>query len=545
MLYHGAQAKTPLGGVSISAYGAASTISDSKGQFSLNFRVLHEGDKVNVRRIEKAGYEVFNTEAIDQWYITRSHISYQIVMCETATLTKLKDHYREAAIQACTERLQKDEAHEEEQHKKGLITEEEYLKRIDQLETDHEKLLDKIDTYVDRIARIDLSAISKEEQQIIALVEAGKFDDAIAAYDKLKLVEKYRTERASVQKLEDTKKKIQQAQEKHEAASNDLYEAAKRQVNLLRMAGGKENFLKAQQIMTTLFWADSTQVRPATDLAVFLIDHHDYKEAEHVLQAVSPHCQNWRETTNVKSLLASLQTFWNNYEAGQKILLECLDLCQQNVVDDEESSLSPLLTLYNTYFTMAANSFQMDQDSLTDLYNQKALTTAERIYAIDSTRTDLLAKANFSRGNYLFGFKRHEESSQYLQKCLDLYSSLPNDQIDLKIRARCKGTLAQNLAQLGQKERAMSLTNESIADTEILYQLDPTANIYDLALSKFRAAILFFSFGEKEKFVEYIDASIELYSIMAQKNPQAFNPYVEKIKAYREEFLNDAQENNK
>lgn len=545
LLYRGAQAKTPLEGVSISAYGAPSTISDSKGQFTLNFRLLHEGDKVNVRRLEKAGYEVFNNEAMEQWYITRSYLSYQIVMCESATLMKLKDRYREAAIQACTERIQKDEAHEEEQHKKGLITEEEYLSRIEQLEAEHEKLLDKIDTYVDRIARIDLSVISKEEQQIIALVEAGKFDDAIAAYDKLKLVEKYRTERASVQKLEDAKKKIQQAQEKHEAASNDLYEAAQRQVNLLRMAGGKDNIIKARQVISSLFWADSTQARPALDLARFLIDHHDYEEADHVLQAVLPHCHNWRETTNVKSLMASIQTIWHNYDASQKILQECIEHCQQNVVDDEESSLSPLLTLYNTYFTMAANSFQLDQDSLTDLYNQKALVTAQRIFAIDSTRTQLLAKTHFSRGNYLMAFGRFEESNNYLQKCLDLYSTLPESKVDIQTRARCKGILAQVLTQLEQKERALSLTNESIADIEILYQRNPTAHIYDLGLAKFQAAILFQTYGEMQQFQEYIDASIALFELMAQKNPQAFNPIVEKLKQHREEGLNAATDNQK
>lgn len=537
MLYNGAEKKTPLAGVFLSAYGSTSTISDQNGNFALTFRVLHEGDKVNVRRMEKAGYEVFNTEALEQWYITRSNLTYDVVLCETATLNRLKDKYREAATQASTDRLIKEENREKEQQQKGLITEEEYEKRIDRLETEHEKQLDKIDTYVDRIARIDLSTLDKEEKQIIDLIEQGRFDEAIAAYDKLQLVEKYRTERASIQRLAEAKKEIEKAQSEHESTAATLFESAYRQVNLLRLIGGQENIVKAREILQNLYWADSTQVRPAILLAMFHIDHHDYQESNHVLTAVLPHCKNWMETVRVKSLMASLQTIWREYAASQTLLLECLELCKQNMTDDEESSLSPLRACYDTYYTMAANSFQLDQDSLTDAYSLQALSTAERIFAIDSTRIKMLAKVNFSRGNFLFAFKRYEESSLYLEKCLSLYATQPEAQVDIQTRARCKGILATVLTHLGQKDRALALTQESIQDIELLYKRNPIAHIYDLALSKYQAATVAGTYGDKEKYIEYIDGSIALFEQMAKKNPKAFNRVIEQLKQERDEGL--------
>lgn len=537
MLYNGAKPKTPLAGVSISAYGAATTQSASDGKFTLQFRTLHPGDKVNIRRLEKANYEVFNTEALEQWYITRSNITYEVILCETATLNQIKDKYRQAATQVCTERLQKAESEAEMHRKEGLITEEEYQKRIDRLEAEHESQLDKIDTYVDRIARIDLSTISQEEQIIIGLIEQGKFDEAIQAYDKLQLIDKYRQERASIQKLNEAQKKIQETKDKHEATSNDLYAAVLRQVDLLVMTGGTANIQKARENMLNLYWSDSTQVRPALDLARFLIDHHDYKEANHVLEAALPHCQNWREVSNTKSLLASLQIIWGKYENSQKLLLECLELCNANMTDDEESSLSPLLTIYNTYYTMANNCLQLDQDSLADLYNRKAFETAERVYAIDSTRTCLMAKINFSRGNLLCGLERYEEARAHLEKCLELYTITPEGKAEVQTRARCKGILGNTLMHLGEKEKAILYTQASTADIEELYKRNPSAHIFDLGLSRFQAAVMFEFYKDKEKFLENIDGAISTYTKMAQKNPEAYNSTVEYIKTYREEVI--------
>lgn len=61
--------KTPLAGVELNVRSAGHTVSDNKGAFSLRFLTLKPGEKVNVRRIEKLGYEIFNKEAVEQWNI--------------------------------------------------------------------------------------------------------------------------------------------------------------------------------------------------------------------------------------------------------------------------------------------------------------------------------------------------------------------------------------------------------------------------------------------------------------------------------------------
>lgn len=67
--YDGNNKKKPLANVEIVVNNAGSTVSDAHGKFNLNFRTLKPGDKITVRRVEKLGYEVFNTEAVSQFTI--------------------------------------------------------------------------------------------------------------------------------------------------------------------------------------------------------------------------------------------------------------------------------------------------------------------------------------------------------------------------------------------------------------------------------------------------------------------------------------------
>ena len=96
--YNEKHEKTPLGQVEILVQNAGSTVSNTNGSFTLNFRTLKHGDKVVVRRIEKPEYELFNRDAIDQWIISRSENDiFTIVMCRSDRLKRLRDNYYKIA----------------------------------------------------------------------------------------------------------------------------------------------------------------------------------------------------------------------------------------------------------------------------------------------------------------------------------------------------------------------------------------------------------------------------------------------------------------
>lgn len=91
--------KTSLAGVELNVRSANTTASDKDGKFSLEFLTLKPGEKVNVRRIEKAGYEIFNKEAVEQWNINPS-TPFVIVMCRSDKFKAIRDKYERVASES-------------------------------------------------------------------------------------------------------------------------------------------------------------------------------------------------------------------------------------------------------------------------------------------------------------------------------------------------------------------------------------------------------------------------------------------------------------
>ena len=90
--YNELMQKTPLSDVEIVISNASSTASGVRGDFMLQFRTLKPGDKVNVRRIEKLGYEIFNKEALEQWFISRDNRPFTIVMSKSDRFKRIRDN---------------------------------------------------------------------------------------------------------------------------------------------------------------------------------------------------------------------------------------------------------------------------------------------------------------------------------------------------------------------------------------------------------------------------------------------------------------------
>lgn len=90
--YKGKAKKTALAGVELQVYPAQSTASDRNGNFRLEFLTLKPGERINVRRIEKEGYEIFNKDALEQWNLNPT-ASFMIVMCRSNMFKQLKDTY--------------------------------------------------------------------------------------------------------------------------------------------------------------------------------------------------------------------------------------------------------------------------------------------------------------------------------------------------------------------------------------------------------------------------------------------------------------------
>ena len=194
--YNGKEEKTPLENVNVSAVGAPAVQSGADGCFSLQFRTLHAGDAIQFRRVELSGYEVMNAEALAAARVANTSANavgpapLVIVMCKSEELNRLRDGYRDMA----TTRYQKqlEEAQTQLKHLKaeGKMQQAEYDQKLDALEEQYEAQMQTLDTYVDKFARIDLSDLDEVEASVIALVQEGKIDEAIAQYESMNLAER-------------------------------------------------------------------------------------------------------------------------------------------------------------------------------------------------------------------------------------------------------------------------------------------------------------------------------------------------------------------
>lgn len=254
LLYHGRDAKTPLAGVSVSAANAGSVISNAEGKFTLQFRTLKEGDQIQFRRIEMNGYEVMNTEALEVARIAATAQASQpdqvltIILCSTEELAALRDGYHTKAAEHYQQQLDKAQQEVEKLKQEGKIRDEEYLQRLDALEERYAQQLESLDTYVDKFARIDLSELDDFEQEIIALVQEGRFDEAITRYDDQHLTERLQQGVAEQRQLGNDIQTLNAAIKAKETEAERIEQNIDQQIDLLRKVGGDDNLKKIEDL---------------------------------------------------------------------------------------------------------------------------------------------------------------------------------------------------------------------------------------------------------------------------------------------------------
>ena len=198
--YNGSDQKTPVKGVSLTVGNAGAALSDEQGMLTLNFRTLKPGDPVQIRRIDKAGYEVFNIEAVEQWIIAPKE-TFQLVICKSERIKALCDLYNQAASENYSKQLQQEKDRLEADRKAGRLKEDEYKTELQKTEDLYAQQLENLDLYVEKFAHIDLSELNDQEKEIIGLVQKGLMDEAIIKYEQMDLLGKYREQSKSIKQI--------------------------------------------------------------------------------------------------------------------------------------------------------------------------------------------------------------------------------------------------------------------------------------------------------------------------------------------------------
>lgn len=288
LFYNGQDQKTPLANVSINAAGAGTVLSDAQGEFELKFRTLHAGDEIRFRRIELYGYEVMNQEALDVARIGRESNDssrLKIVLAKREYLRQLREGYRSVAAKRYQRQLDEATAEAERLRQEGKLAIDQYNERMNAIEEEYESKLLRLESYIDKFARIDLTELDEQERRITALVQAGDFDAALKMYEDQHLAERLKQSREDKAKLESAQAQIAKAAQQTAQENLRLRASIDRQVTLLRMAGDDANLLKAHQILYQTFLADTTDWQARKEYATSLSNYGKYAEQIQVLNS--------------------------------------------------------------------------------------------------------------------------------------------------------------------------------------------------------------------------------------------------------------------
>ena len=132
--YNQKEQKTPFAGVEVMVSNAGSQVSDDEGLLTLHFRTLKPGDRVNLVSIKKQGFELMNTEAVQQWNITSSQKPFELVMVNSDYFAQLKKKLKDASTDSYKAKYQQATKDLEVALAAGRLKEEEYYKKYDELD---------------------------------------------------------------------------------------------------------------------------------------------------------------------------------------------------------------------------------------------------------------------------------------------------------------------------------------------------------------------------------------------------------------------------
>ena len=475
--YNERLAKTPLGSVEIVISNASTTTSDNQGNFRLEFRTLKPGDRVNVRRIEKLGYEIFNKEAIEQWYIARDGKPFTIVMCKSSKFKRIRDNYSRISSASYDRQYKREKAALEEMKRSGRLREDEYKVKLAKLSEEYDNKLESLDNYVDHFARIDLGELSALEAEIIELVQRGEIDQAIQLYEKENLEEKFISQVDMIRKITAADETLKRAKESYHDAQDSIFAAVIRKNELLALKGGRESFETIGKNLKTIADADTSFFRGLKTYADYLYNQHRYEES-------------------------------------YAYFLKCV-----NIPIDVVYRLELLLCLQKSSY-MSGVSMEKSTN-----YGNKRLRLIKETFSLDSKEYAVKCAETYRFLGFVQRAEKHYDNAKgYFLKARDLLLPLKTELSDDEIVI-----LARIIANAGSidiiEKRYKDAERYCLEARQLLqtyWEKHPKGQGFYKAENSLSLARVYFGLKEFDKSVEYLEECRTIYDKLAERNPMVY-----------------------
>ena len=429
--YNQKQQKTPLAGVQVEVRGAQTATSAANGALSLQFATLKPGDRVPFRAATKAGFELMNKTAVEQWNISRDQKPFEIVLIQSAYFTQLKGNLKQSSVDSYHKKYEQTLAELERQKKEGKLKEQEYYDKLNELEDRYDSQLKNLDAYVDQFARIDLSELSEQEQRFVELAHAGRLDEAAEAYNSLNAAGKYITAVENVRKLNEDIAKLEDEKAQQQEAAKTFFAMLQRQVNTLKLAGGEENYRKAGELLKRAALADTTNVEVVWIYADFAHNQKDFKDAERFyLICLNGSKDDLYLQTAFQNNLGLLYYDRHDYTKAEEYYLKALEnrtyLFSQNP-DAYRADLASTQFFLGSLYNNLQNYAKAEEYLLKALENRSQLFEQDPdVYRADLTSAKIwLAEAYYSQA---YDFTQNENLTKAMEVIDKAIKLMPEEQ---------------------------------------------------------------------------------------------------------------------
>lgn len=525
MEYKGKEQKVPLANVEIVVTNAGSTVSNAEGKFDLIFRTANPGDKINVRRIDKPGYEVLNTDIAYNYHITRQNEPIVILMVKTETLRNTRDSYLAKAREQSNQERIIDENGLQTALNKGMISKAEYDSKLQEIINYYEDKMERIDSYIEKIVRLDVTDLSDKEQEIYDLIQEGRFDEAIDQYENLHLVDSYKEQTASLQKLNEARQQIVNTRTNKQSFLDGLKTMIDRQIDLLWEAGGKENVDKIDNILKKMADSNTSDASIQMSYGDDLLAHNNFDEA------LIYYRRGLVAADNDEVLSAMAQVKIGQALAGKAMMMEALGhlfegLGRLNVIRDRRETAHPVLyERAQTHDIIATCYLKMNLADESVRYYTYANPQYEILMQEDSvTYVCPYAEMLNNYGKALILAQDSINAEEVLVKAVDLLEKIHETNPN-----RYSGKLAAaytNLGNLYRRSERMGLAEETLKKAyntyEIAIKTHPDAYMGSLADCAQELCMLYLHTNEFEKALSQANMGLQIYESLSEKNPQVY-----------------------
>ena len=528
--YNQKQQKTPLAGVQVEVRGAQTATSAANGSVTLQFATLKPGDRVPFRAATKAGFELMNKTAVEQWNISRDQKPFEIVLIQSAYFTQLKGKLKQSSVDSYHEKYEKALAELEKLQNEGKLKEEEYRQKLDELEDHYDNQLKNLDAYVDQFARIDLSELSEQEQRFIELAHAGRLDEAAEAYNALNAAGKYITAVENVRRLNEDIAKLEDEKAQQQEAANTFFAMLKRQVNTLKLAGGEENYRKAGELLKRAALADTTNVDAVWPYAAFAYEQLYYKESEMFYQICLHHVgdDNYKKIALTHNLATLYGTSKDYYKAGKAYGDEITYLRQ---VENPYYTLAMSAMSCHNYGTILIETHNFESAENILLLSYKYFSTLDSITpggcqmylgAVANSLGEVYRMRHLNQEDY-------EKAEKYYLQSLEIKESLYQEigekyekyREDVNITLNDLGLLYLEMKRYSQAEHYLL---KALKNDGYLYSQNPKGWQSHVAKTKMNLGYLYLGMQDYAKSLRYYQESLQIWEALYSHHKETYRP---------------------